>query len=105
MIRRPPRSTLFPYTTLFRSEAEYPPLERIWARPTLEVHGIVGGFVSEGFKTVIPAVAKAKISLRLPPELKSAEVYPLFEKAVKEAAPAGVRVTVHNFHGGEGVLV
>ncbi len=91
--------------TQFSGEAEYPPLERIWARPTLEVHGIVGGFVSEGFKTVIPAIAKAKISLRLPPELKSAEAYPLFEKAVKEAAPAGVRVTVHNFHGGEGVLV
>jgi acetylornithine deacetylase/succinyl-diaminopimelate desuccinylase-like protein len=89
----------------FSGEVEYPPLERIWARPTLEVHGIVGGFVAEGAKTVIPAIAKAKISLRLPPELKSAEVYPLFEKAVKEVAPAGVSVTVRNLHGGEGVLV
>ena len=91
--------------TQFSGEVEYPPLERIWARPTLEVHGIVGGFIAEGAKTVIPAVAKAKISLRLPPELKSAEVYPLFEKAVKEVAPAGVGVTVRNLHGGEGVLV
>src|SRR5207237_7669580 len=55
--------------------------------------------------TVIPAAAKAKISLRLPPELKSAEAYPLFEKAVKEVAPAGVRVTVHRRNSGEGVLV
>jgi acetylornithine deacetylase/succinyl-diaminopimelate desuccinylase-like protein len=86
-------------------EAEYPPLERVWGRPTLEVHGIVGGFTGEGAKTVIPAVAKAKISLRLPPPLKSGEVFQLFEHAVQEAAPAGVEVTVRNLHGGEGVLV
>ena len=91
--------------TQFSGEVEYPPLERIWARPTLEVHGIVGGFIGEGAKTVIPAVAKAKISLRLPPDLKSPEAYTLFEKAVKEVAPAGVKVTVHDLHGGEGVLV
>ncbi len=86
-------------------ELEYPPLERIWARPTLEVHGIVGGFVGDGAKTVIPAIAKAKISMRLPPDLKSAEVFQLFERTVKEVAPAGVQVVVRNLHGGEGLLV
>ena len=86
-------------------ELEYPPLERISARPTLEVHGIVGGFVDEGAKTVIPAVAKAKISLRLPADLKSAEIFTLFERAVKDVAPPDVSVTVHNVHGGEGILV
>src|SRR5947209_2987848 len=86
-------------------EADYPPLERIWARPTLEVHGISGGFVGEGAKTVIPAVGKAKISLRLPADLKSDEVFTLFERAVKSYAPPGVEVTVRNIHGGEGVLV
>ena len=86
-------------------ENEYPPLERLWARPTLEVHGIIGGFVGEGAKTVIPAVGKAKISLRLPPDLKSAEVFTLFKRRVKELAPPGVEVTVHNLHGGEAVLV
>lgn len=86
-------------------ELEYPPMERIWARPTLEVHGIAGGFVGEGAKTVIPAVAKAKISLRLPADLMSGEVFPLFKRAVEEYAPAGVKVTVRNIHGGEGVLV
>jgi len=55
----------------FSGEAEYPPMERIAARPTLEVHGITGGFTGEGAKTVIPAVGKAKISLRLPPDLRS----------------------------------
>jgi acetylornithine deacetylase/succinyl-diaminopimelate desuccinylase-like protein len=89
----------------FSGEAEYPPLERIWARPTLEVHGIAGGFVGEGAKTVIPAVGKAKISLRLPADLKSDEVFLLFERAVKAYAPPGVEVTVRNVHGGEGVLV
>lgn len=86
-------------------EAEYPPLQRIWARPTFEVHGISGGFVGEGAKTVIPAVATAKISLRLPPPLKSSEVFTLFERAVQEVAPAGVKVTLRNVHGGEGMLV
>lgn len=86
-------------------ELEYPPMERIWARPTLEVHGIAGGFVGEGAKTVIPAVAKAKISLRLPADLKSGEVFTLLQRAVKDYAPPDVQVTVHNLHGGEGVLV
>ena len=89
----------------FTGEAEYSPMERMWARPTLEVHGISGGFVGEGAKTVIPAVGKAKISLRLPPELKSEEVFVLFERQVKALAPAGVEVIVHNVHGGEGVMV
>lgn len=89
----------------FTGEAEFPPLERIWARPTLEVHGIVGGFVGEGAKTVIPATGKAKISMRLPADLKSKEVFPLFERRVKELAPAGVDVSVRLIHGGEGVLI
>ncbi|HYX48252.1 MAG TPA: M20/M25/M40 family metallo-hydrolase, partial [Ktedonobacteraceae bacterium] len=86
-------------------EAEYPPLERIWARPTLEVHGISGGFIGEGAKTVIPAVAKAKISLRLPADLKADEAFTLLEQRVMELAPAGVEVTVRKIHGGEAVMV
>ncbi|HEY7414718.1 MAG TPA: dipeptidase [Ktedonobacteraceae bacterium] len=89
----------------FSGEQEHPPLERIWARPTLEVHGIAGGFVGEGAKTVIPSVAKAKVSLRLPPDLTSGEVFTLLKRAVQEYAPAGVTVQVHDLHGGEGVLV
>jgi acetylornithine deacetylase/succinyl-diaminopimelate desuccinylase-like protein len=87
-------------------EQEYPPLARATARPTLEVHGIVGGFVDEGAKTVIPATAKAKISLRLPPDLdlKSTEAFTLFERAVKSSAPTDVKVTVRNLHRGEGTL-
>jgi acetylornithine deacetylase/succinyl-diaminopimelate desuccinylase-like protein len=89
----------------FSGENEYSALERLGARPTLEVHGIIGGFVGGGAKTVIPAVGKAKISLRLPPDLRSAEALDLFKKRVKELAPADVEVTVHHIHGGEAVLV
>ena len=86
-------------------ENEYPALERLGARPTLEVHGIVGGFTGEGAKTVIPAEAKAKISLRLPPDVSSEEAFALFERRVHELAPPGVQITVRNIHGGESVLV
>lgn len=89
----------------FSGENDYSALERLGARPTLEVHGISGGFVGEGAKTVIPAVGKAKISLRLPPDLKASEAFALFEKRVKELAPRDVEVIVHNIHGGEAVLV
>lgn len=86
-------------------ENEYPALERLGARPTLEVHGIVGGFTGEGAKTVIPSSAKAKISLRLPPDVTSEEAFALFERRVYELAPPGVQITVRNIHGGESVLV
>ena len=89
----------------FSGENEYPPMERIAARPTLEVHGITGGFTGEGAKTVIPAWGKAKISLRLPADVRSEEAFTLFERQVQELAPAGVEVIVHEIHGGEGMLV
>lgn len=90
--------------TQLSGEAEYPPIERTSARPTLEVHGISGGFIGDGAKTVIPASAKAKISLRLPPDLKSGEVFTLFAEAVKNVAPPDVTVKVSKVHGGEGII-
>src|SRR5262249_41829012 len=83
-------------TAQLSGEQEYSPIARATARPTLEVHGIVGGFVDEGAKTVIPATARAKISLRLPPELQSTEAFTLFARAVKNFAPSDVKVIVHN---------
>ena len=49
-------------------ETGYSTLERVWARPTFEVNGLLGGFTGEGAKTVIPAVAMAKVSMRLVPD-------------------------------------
>lgn len=74
-------------------EPEVPVLERIWARPTFEVHGIRGGFTAEGAKTVIPARAVAKISLRLVPDQQPEEVVKQLEAAIAQAAPRGISAT------------
>ena len=68
--------------------------ERIWARPTFEVHGIVGGFQGAGAKTVIPAEATAKCSLRLVPKQKAAEAAAQLKKAVKKYTPKYAEVSV-----------
>ncbi len=86
-------------------ETAYPPLERVGVRPTLEVHGIRGGFTGEGAKTVIPAEALAKVSLRLPANLEPDEVFGWLEKAVRRHLPAGHTVRVSKLAGGRGVAV
>jgi acetylornithine deacetylase/succinyl-diaminopimelate desuccinylase-like protein len=75
-------------------EKNFSVLERLWARPTFEVHGIRGGFVGEGAKTVIPAVGVAKISLRLVPDMNPKEVLRQFTAAVKKHTPKGIKTTV-----------
>ena len=77
-------------------ERKYGVLERVWSRPTFEVHGIVGGYTGAGSKTVIPAEATAKISLRLVPDQRGRDVAARLVRAVKRAAPkhADVKVTV-----------
>ncbi len=75
-------------------EKGYSVLERLWARPTFEVHGIAGGFTGAGAKTVIPAEATAKISVRLVPEQKPKEITRLFTRHVTNVAPKGVEVEV-----------
>jgi acetylornithine deacetylase/succinyl-diaminopimelate desuccinylase-like protein len=75
-------------------ERNFSVLERLWARPTLEVHGIRGGFVGEGAKTVIPAVGIAKISMRLVPDMNPREVVRQFTSAVKKLTPKGIETRV-----------
>ncbi len=70
-------------------EPEIPLFERLWARPTLEVHGIRGGFIGEGAKTVIPARALAKVSLRLVADQRPSEAIAQLQKAVAAACPKG----------------
>lgn len=80
-------------------------LERIWALPTFEIHGIRGGFTGEGAKTVIPAQATAKVSLRLVPGLPLGKVARLLERAVRKAAPRWADVEVRVVHGADPVQV
>jgi acetylornithine deacetylase/succinyl-diaminopimelate desuccinylase-like protein len=68
-------------------QSRYSVLERLWAQPTFEVHGIQGGFVGDGAKTVIPAEARAKISLRLVPDQRAAVVFGQLKRAVEALAP------------------
>jgi acetylornithine deacetylase/succinyl-diaminopimelate desuccinylase-like protein len=79
--------------------------ERIWALPTLEIHGIMGGFTGEGAKTVIPAVATAKVSLRLVPNQKEKTVQQQLVRAVKSLAPKYAEVAVRFLHGADPVVV
>jgi acetylornithine deacetylase/succinyl-diaminopimelate desuccinylase-like protein len=84
---------------------EYSILERVWALPTFEIHGIKGGFVGEGAKTVIPARATAKVSLRLVPGQTHVKVAKQLERAVADLAPRWAEVKVTLLHGGDPVRV
>ena len=75
-------------------EAGFTVTERIGARPTLEINGMWGGFTGDGFKTVIPAEAQAKVSCRLVPDQDSAAIGPMIERFLAEIAPPTVEVTV-----------
>ena len=86
-------------------EPEVNVLERTWARPTLEVHGIRGGFTGEGAKTVIPARATAKISMRLVADQNPDEALDQFREAVARVCPRGVTAEVKPIHGAAPSLV
>ena len=86
-------------------EAGYSVLERTWARPTLEVHGIPGGFIGAGAKTVIPAKAVAKVSMRLVPAMTPAKSFELYKNFVEKIVPAGVDVEVRLIHSGDPCLI
>jgi len=79
--------------------------ERVWALPTFEIHGIRGGFVGDGAKTVIPAQATAKVSLRLVPGQGFEEVGMSLQKAVAALAPVWADVEVTLLHGGNPVQI
>jgi acetylornithine deacetylase/succinyl-diaminopimelate desuccinylase-like protein/molybdopterin-guanine dinucleotide biosynthesis protein A len=79
-------------------------LERIWARPTLEVNGIYGGYQGEGAKTIIPSRASAKISCRLVPDQTPEEIEEKLTRHLKAITPREVKVTVTSLHGGPAFL-
>ena len=82
-------------------EPDIPLFERTWARPTMEVHGIRGGFTGEGAKTVIPARAVAKISTRLVADQRTDEAAAQLREAIRAACPKGVTAELKVLHVGE----
>jgi acetylornithine deacetylase/succinyl-diaminopimelate desuccinylase-like protein len=84
---------------------EYSVFERLWALPTFDIHGIMGGFTGEGAKTVIPAQATAKVSLRLVPGLEYEKVLKQLDTAVQRLAPSWAEVSVRAIHGADPVQI
>lgn len=85
-------------------EAGYSYLEQTWARPTLEVNGVFGGFSGEGIKTVLPAEAGAKITCRLVPNQEPEEIVALLRAHIEKHKPTGVEVTISEFDKGRPYL-
>src|SRR5947199_211488 len=83
----------------------YSVLERLWALPTFEIHGIIGGFTGDGAKTVIPAEATAKVSLRLVPNQKLKAVERQLTAAVRRLAPQHGHASVKFLHGADPATV
>ena len=82
-------------------ESGYTTLERIWARPTFEVNGLLSGFTGEGAKTVLPAVAMAKVSMRLVPNQHPDRIAELFEAHVRDITPKTMELKITRMHGGK----
>src|SRR5213596_4284213 len=120
-VRRPTRAELASWKRLPFKEREflrhrvqakaltglkrYSVLERLWALPTFEIHGIMGGFTSDGAKTVIPAAATAKVSLRLVPNQKLHTVERQLAAAVQRLAPKYVQASGKFLHGADPATV
>jgi acetylornithine deacetylase/succinyl-diaminopimelate desuccinylase-like protein len=82
-------------------ETGYSTLERVWARPTFEVNGLLSGFTGNGAKTVLPATAMAKVSMRLVPDQTPETIAKLFEAYLRKVCPKTVELTVTHMHGGK----
>jgi acetylornithine deacetylase/succinyl-diaminopimelate desuccinylase-like protein len=82
-------------------EKGYSTMERATIRPTLDVNGMWGGYTGVGAKTIIPASAYAKISMRLVPNQDPNKITQLFQQHFESMAPQGVRVVVKPHHAGE----
>jgi acetylornithine deacetylase/succinyl-diaminopimelate desuccinylase-like protein len=91
--------------TALTGEPDQSVLARIWARPTFEVHGIAGGFAGTGAKTVIPAKAVAKVSVRMVPNQDPAKVLAAVESWVHNKTPKGIQTEVRVLSAAPGVVV
>ncbi len=79
--------------------------ERTWIRPTMDVHGMPGGFIGAGAKTVIPAKATAKVSFRLVPDMTPQEVFAQYKRFVDSLQLKGIELRVRLIHSGDPIVV
>ncbi len=86
-------------------EKHHTVLERVWSRPTFEIHGIAGGFTGAGSKTVIPSKAVAKVSFRLVPNQDPEKIVAAFRKHVEKHTPKGIQIDVRVLGASPGVMV
>lgn len=86
-------------------EKGYSTLERTSARPTLDINGLWSGYQGKGAKTVLPAKAGAKVSMRLVPDQDPKKIARLFERTIRSLSPDTVELNVTEHHGGSPVLV
>jgi acetylornithine deacetylase/succinyl-diaminopimelate desuccinylase-like protein len=92
-------------STELTGEPGFSVLERTWSRPTLEVHGMPGGFIGAGAKTVIPAKAVAKVSMRLVPDQTPAQAFAQYKSWVESLCPKGIQIEVRLIHSGDPIVV
>lgn len=90
---------------LLFGEEGYTTLERVWARPTLDLNGIWGGYQGAGAKTVLPGKAGAKLSMRLVPDQDPERIVAILRSHIEAITPPGVRVEIRQMHGARPVLV
>lgn len=92
-------------STALTGERGYSVFERTWARPTFEVHGIAGGFTGSGAKTVIPATATAKVSIRLVPRQDPEKILAAVRRFVNDNTPKGMQFEVRVLSSSPGLMV
>ena len=92
-------------SSVLTGEPGYAVLYRTWARPTLEVHGMPGGFTAPGAKTVIPAKASAKVSMRLVPNQDADDVLKKFMKYVNKLTPKGIQIKIKVWSKGPAAVI
>ena len=91
--------------TQVHGEEGYTTRERVWARPTCDVHGLFGGYQGAGAKTVIPSWGGVKVSMRLVPDQDPQEIGRLFTDYVHQIAPPGVKIEIQDHHGAQPTLL
>jgi acetylornithine deacetylase/succinyl-diaminopimelate desuccinylase-like protein len=92
-------------SSVLTGERGYSVLYRTWARPTLEVHGMPGGFVAPGAKTVIPAKASAKVSMRLVPNQDPDDILKRYTNYVKKLTPQGIQTKIKVWSKGPAAVI